>query len=192
MATADTVKLHIAGIGHVFYNDVDADPLDPTTFKFLDESTYGDWIWLGDTSSENLIEFETDGGDTTYKRTWDRLKTGVVREDETISATINSVNASAETFNLGFAGHTYDEASQSYTVDSSGRSTGKALQIVTEDGSNIAGLYLPNTDIKGSFPTFDLEEYMEIPLSVAILSSPGTGALWQWFEPRPYAVAPAA
>lgn len=192
MASADTVKLHIAGIGHVFYNDVDADPLDPTAFKFLDETTYGTWTWLGDTSSENLIEFETDGGDTSYKRTWDRLKTGVVREDETISATINSVNASAETFNLGFANHTYDEVSQSYTVDSSGRSSAKAIQVVTEDGANIASLYLPNTDIKGSFPTFDLEEYMEIPLSVAVLSSPGTGALWQWFEPRPYVAAPAA
>ena len=30
MATAETVKLHIAGIGHVFFNDVDAEPIDPT------------------------------------------------------------------------------------------------------------------------------------------------------------------
>lgn len=191
MATAETVKLHIAGIGHVFYAPVDEAPLDVTAFKFLDETTYGAWTWLGDTSSENLIEFETDGGDTTYKRTWDRLKTGVVREDETISATINSVNASQETFNLGFAGHTYDEVTQSYTVSGTGQSSEHAIMVVTEDGKNNAGLYLPNTDIKGSFPTFDLEEYMEIPLSVAILSSPSTGNLWQWFEPREYVATPA-
>lgn len=191
MATAETVKLHIAGIGHVFYADIDTPALDVTAFKFLDESTYGTWTWLGDTSSENMVEFETDGGDITYKRTWDRLKTGAVREDETISATINSVNASAETFNLGFAGHTYDEVTQSYTVAGNSSSSAKALLIVTEDGAQNAALYLPNTDIKGSFPTFDLEEYMEIPLSVAILSSPSTGNLWQWFEPRPYVAAVA-
>lgn len=190
MASPDTVKLHIAGIGHVFYADVDAEPINPTNFKFLDETTYGDWTWLGDTSSENLIEFEVEGGDPTFKRTWDRLNTGVTREAETISATINSVNASRETFNLGFAGHVYDETTQSYRVSSSSASTTHAIQIVTEDGSNVAALYLPNTDIKGSFPTFDLEEYMEIPLAVSVLSSPTNGDLWQWFEPRPYEAAP--
>lgn len=186
MASTDTVKLHIAGIGHVFYNDVDAAAPNLDQFKFLDEDTYGTWTWLGDTSSENLVEFEVDGGDTTYKRTWDRLKTGVVREDETVSATINSVNVSAEAFNLGFKNHVYDAATKSYTVDSTSGSSEKSILIVMEDGSNIAGLRLPNTDIKGSFPVFDLEEYTEIPLSVAVLSSPTNGALWQWFEPRPY------
>lgn len=187
MATAETVKLHIAGIGHVFFNDVDAEPIDPTQFKFLDESTYGTSTWLGDTSSENLIEFEADGGDTTYKRTWDRLRTGVVRESETIAMTINSVNASRETFNLGFADHVYDEASGSFEVSGSGKSTSKSIQVITEDGSNIASLYLPNVDVTGSFPSFNLEEYMEFPLSGALLNSPTNGTLWRWFEPRPYA-----
>lgn len=187
MATAETVKLHIAGIGHVFFNDVDAEPIDPTQFKFLDESTYGTSTWLGDTSSENLIEFEADGGDTTYKRTWDRIRTGVVRESETIAMTINSVNASRETFNLGFADHVYDEASGSFEVSGSGKSTSKSIQVITEDGSNIASLYLPNVDVTGSFPSFNLEEYMEFPLSGALLNSPTNGTLWRWFEPRPYA-----
>lgn len=187
MATAETVKLHIAGIGHVFFNDVDAEPIDPTQFKFLDESTYGTSTWLGDTSSENLIEFEADGGDTTYKRTWDRLRTGVVRESETIAMTINSVNASRETFNLGFADHVYDEASGSFEVSGSGKSTSKSIQVITEDGSNIASLYLPNVDVTGSFPSFNLEEYMEFPLSGALLNSPTNGTLWRWFEPRPHA-----
>lgn len=187
MATAETVKLHIAGIGHVFFNDVDAEPIDPTQFKFLDEDTYGTSTWLGDTSSENLIEFEADGGDTTYKRTWDRLRTGVVREAETIAMTINSVNASRETFNLGFADHVYDEASGSFEVSGSGKSTSKSIQVITEDGSNVASLYLPNVDVTGSFPSFNLEEYMEFPLSGALLNSPTNGTLWRWFEPRPYA-----
>lgn len=191
MATTETVKLHIAGIGHVFYGDVDAPPIDPTQFDFLDEATYGDMTWLGDTSSENLIEFETDGGDTTYKRTWDRLRTSVVREAETISMTINSVNASRETFNLGFADHTYDEGESSFAVSGSGRSASKSIQVVTEDGANVASLYLPQVDISGSFPSFNLEEYMEIPLTGAILNSPTTGALWKWFEPRPFVEAPA-
>lgn len=192
MATTDTVKLHIAGIGHVFYNDVDAAPLNPTNFKFGDETTYDSWTWLGDTSSENMIEFEVDGGDTTFKRTWDRLNTGVTRESESISTTINSVNVSQEAFNLGFADHVYDETEMSYEVGAAGGTVSKSLQIITEDGKNIAALYLPNVDITGSFPTFNLEEYMEIPLSGSVLSSPSTGKLWKWYEPRPFVAAPAA
>lgn len=190
MADLETAsdKLMIPGIGHVFYADVDTAALNVTQFKFGTESTYGEWTWLGDTSSENLIEFESDGGDVTYKRTWDRLKTGVVREDETITATINSVSIAREVFELAFPGGEYDEATQSYSV-ASGGSSQKALMVVMEDGQNVAAFRFPNTDIKGSLPTLDLEEYMELPLSAAILGSPTTQKFVQIFEPRTYAAA---
>ena len=191
MATLETTKLNIAGRGHVLHAPVDTRPLDLDAFVFGDESTYGNWTWIGDTSSENLVEIENDGGDVTYKRTWDRVQVRAVRDEQTTSATINSVNVSGDTFTLGFNGAVYDEALDSYKIGANVSSSARAILIVIEDGTDVAGLYLPDTDTKGAFPTFDLEEFTEIPLNVAVLGSVGqvTTAgplLWEWFVPRPY------
>lgn len=186
MATMQDVRLHIPGKGHVFYADTDAAEMTLDNFRFGDPSTYGDWTWLGDTSSENLVEFEADGGDVTYKRTWDRTQVRAVREDETFTGTVNSVNISRETFELGFAGGEYVEASKKYKIKTTGFAAQKALLIVTEDANDIAGLRLPNVEVKGSFPVFDIEEFMEIPLNLAVLSSSVDQTLFEIFEPRPY------
>lgn len=191
MATAADVKLHIAGIGHVYYAPVDTEPFDLSKFKFLDESTHTGWTWLGDTSSENLLEIETDGGGTQYKRTWDRPNVRAVRESESVSATINSVNVSSETFMLGFEGYEYDEQLKAYKIGANVGSSQKALLVVMEDGSHIAGMYFPNTDIKGSFPTISLEDFTEIALSVAVLNSTKTNEGWYWMEPREKTTAEA-
>ena len=195
MATLQSVKLHIAGHGHVFYADVDEAPMNVTQFQFGVHATYGGWVWLGDTSSENLVAFESEGGDTTFKRTWDRSNVRAVSEDESITMTINSVNVSKESFDLGFAGHDYDAATGSYGVGTSSGTTQKAIMVVMSDGTVNAALYTPNVDLKGSFPQFDLEEFTEIPLTGAVLGSltqttPGAGQLaWRWFEPREFTAA---
>ncbi|UQN30655.1 hypothetical protein [Brachybacterium kimchii] len=175
---------HIAGIGHVFYNDVDADPIDLAAFDFSKPATFGDWTWLGDTSSENLIEFDKDGGDVTNKRTWDRLNTGVSREPTSRSCVINAVNTSRDTFALGFSDYEYDEETDSYAVGSSLVAAEKAIQIISEEGALVASLYLYKTSIIGDLPTFDLEEYMEWPLNVALLDSPTKAKQFRWFPPR--------
>ena len=160
-------------------------PFSLDGYQFNGGAAQGDWSWIGDTSSENMIEFEVDGGDITQKRTWDRLNIRAIREPESISATINKVNASAKDIQFGFPGGTYDAEAGSYTVKSGAGSDEGALFVVVEDGDQVAGMYLPSTDTKGSFPTFSIEEFTEFPLSVAVLSDPETGDLWTWFEPRP-------
>ena len=90
----DALKLHITGLIHVFHAPVDTTVPDISTFDFSDvmsTGSFGDWTWLGDTSSENLIELASDGGDAEYKRTADRLKVRAVREDTTYTLTINTV-----------------------------------------------------------------------------------------------------
>lgn len=191
MATLADVQLHIPGKGHLFYANTDADEFVLDNFKFGDPATYGTWTWLGDVSSENLIEFESDGGDVTYKRTWDRTQVKPVYDDETFTGTINSVNIAQETFNLAFAGGEYVAASKKYKVKTTRFAAKKALLLVTEDGEDIAGLRLPNVEVKGSFPTFDIEEFQEIPLNLAILGSVVDQTLFEIFEPRPY-TAPVA
>ena len=185
MATTSDVKLQIAGIGHVYRAPVGTKPFSLANYKFNGGAAQGGWSWIGDTSSENMIEFEVDGGDITQKRTWDRLNVRAIREPESISATVNKVNASAKDIQFGFPGGTYDAATGSYTVKSGAGSDEGALFVVVEDGDLVGGMYLPNTDTKGSFPTFSIEEFTEFPLSVAVLSDPELGDLWTWFEPRP-------
>lgn len=184
MATTADVQLQIAGIGHVYTGPVGATRPDLTGYKFNGGAPLGEFTWIGDTSSENLIEFSVDGGDITQKRTWDRLNVRAVRDADSISATINKVNASAKDLALGFPGGSYDEASGTFTVKAGSGSDQRSIFIVIEDGTSVGSLYLPNTDIKGGFPTFSLEEFTEFPLNVAILSDPATGDLWAWTEPR--------
>lgn len=188
MATLAESKLHIAGTGHVLYAPVGTEYPNLDQFKFGDESTYGEFVWLGDVSSENMIEFETDGGDVSYKRTFDRKQVRSVREDQTTTGTINSVNIGRETFDVAFGGGEYVESTKSYKVKSNGFARELALLVVTEDGQDIAGLGLPSTTVQGSMPVWDVEEFTEIPMSVAVQSDVDQ-TIFEIFEPRPYAAA---
>ena len=199
MATLSDVKLQIAGIGHAYTAPVDTAPLDFSKYVFnpaapiagvtattgpLTGYKAGSWTWMGDTSSENLIEFETDGGDATPKRSWDRLNLRVVREAQSVSGTINSINASGKDMALAFPGGTFDAATNSFAPSGTGQSAQTALLVVVEDGADVGGIYFPSVDMQGQLPTFSLEEFTEFPLPFSVLNSPTTGKLWHWFAPR--------
>lgn len=190
MADLNNVKLQIAGFGYVFEAPVDTEPLDLAKFEFGNESTYGTWNWIGDTSSENMIEFSSEGGESESKRTWARLDVRTLTSPESVSATINSVNLHNETFKLAFPNsHTNGNRTD---VGSTGGASSRALLIVTQDPDtgSYAAIWFPHTSIKGSFPSLSLEEFTEIPLSVSVLSSlkhtvPGGGGFtkWSYIEP---------
>ena len=186
MATLDDVHLHIPARGHIFHNDVDAEAFDLTKFNFADPATWGDWTWLGDHSIENLPEFETDGGDVTFKHTWDRPNQRTTREPKSITATFNSVNIGRETMELGFPGGTYDVTTDSFGVPAAEITGKRSILVVTEDGTDISGMQLYNTEISGSFPVYDAEEFLEIPLNVTVLTSQRHNQPWRIFFPRPY------
>ena len=190
MATFEDVTLHIPARGHIFHNDVDADAFNFTTFNFNDPATWGTWTWLGDHSIENLPEFETEGGGATFKHTWDRPNQRATREAKSITATLNSVNINRETMELGFPGGTFDVGTDSYGVPSAEVTGKRSILIATEDGSDVSGIQFYNTEIAGSFPLYNNEEFLEIPLSLTILNSPTLNSPWRIFFPRPYA-APA-
>lgn len=199
MAEIENVRLEIAGIGHAYTAPVDTAPFDLDTYTFIESAQLssathtdpvlakyktGTWTWMGDISAENLIEFEVDGGDITQKRTHDRLNVRAVREAESITGTVNKVNAAAKDMELAFPGGTYDADTRSYGVRGGGGAREVAFFFVIEDGPNASGLYLPHIDLKGRFPTFSLEELTEFPISMAVLDSVLTGEPWRWFEPR--------
>ena len=189
MATIPDSKLFIAGTGHVHFGAPDAPPPVIDNYKFGDEATYGGLLWVGDTSRENVVEFETDGGDVTFKGTWDRPNVKEVREDESVTGVINSVNLGRDTFELAFPGGEYDEETKSYSAFGSRGASVRSCLIVMEDADDRAALYLPKVSIKGSFPVFDTEEFMEVPLNLALLTSDVDGRYFRWFEPRTYVPA---
>lgn len=188
MADKNTVRLFIPGIGHVFHAPVDTVEMNLDTFNFQDESTWDEnWTWLGDVSRENLIEFETDGGEAEQKHTWDRPSVKTVYTPETMSGTINALNVSAETYALAFAGGVDDRAAKKYSVMGKKQAVKKALMIVCEDGTDVMGFRFPHTDITGQFPGFDVEQFMEIPLNIQALTSNINGARYDILDVRPYA-----
>lgn len=190
MATLQTTKLHIAGIGHVFTAPVDTPAMDLDGFNFVEaaNSASGSWTWLGDTSEQSMVEFSSEGGDSTPKNTWDRKNVRVVYEAGSVSATINSVNVGEETFKQAFGGA--QVSANSIRVGTNATSTDRAIMIVMEDESGVAGMYLPNTSLRGRFPVFSTEEFTEIPIDVNVLGSQtqdagGSGPLmWEWFSPK--------
>lgn len=185
MADLKSVRLHIAGIGHIFYAPVGTEVPDISKFVFGNESTYGDFKWLGDISSENVVEFEPDGGDASFKRTHDRLNVRAIYEDQTIQGTINALSISKETFEVAFGEGGYQQDTDSYKVKAKAFSANYALLLVTEDGVDIAAVSFPNASVTGTFPTFDIENFTELPLK-ASLQGAEDNTLWEQFFPRPY------
>lgn len=170
---ADKINVQIAGLGHVYYGTHSAtDAPDLSSYSFGNGSTLeGEgWKWLGDVSAENMIEFESDGGDTTTKRTWDRTGVRATREDVTHSMTINAVGIGKDVFEVAFPGSAYDEEAGIWKLNLSG-SVEKAILIVVEEGTTVSGWYFPKVSLAGSMPTLSTEEFTEIPISGTILGS---------------------
>lgn len=172
-------KLYIPGIGHVLIGEVDATPPVPDQFVFGDPITYGGSSWIGDTSAENLPEFETDGGDPTPLRTFDRKGVRTVYDDKTITGTIGLLNINADSLALAFPGG--QQLGNEYQVMDNGQASARSMTILIEDATAKLALYFPNVAIVGKFPTFDLEQFLEVPLTVTVLSSPKKpGHIYSW------------
>ena len=193
MATLEDTAVQIAGIGHVYYAEPGAP--EPTAaelaaFDFDDPTTLPGWTWLGDTSSENLIEFGVDGGDSSVLRTWDRLNVRASKEASTTTATINSVNVSKDTIDLAFPGSAKNLTSGAWDLKLDG-TVSKALLIVIVDGDLISGFLFRNASISGALPTLALDAFTEFPLTATILA-PASGTAVAYYEPAKSAAGATA
>lgn len=176
MSSLADSKIQIAGIGHVYYGAPDTADPELWDYEFGDGTTLEKqgWTWLGDTSSENLVEVETEGGEFTAKRTWDRQSARSSRAAVTHKLTINSVNLGRDTMEVAFPGSTYDPAKDAWDLNLSG-STEKAFLIVIVDGPEVSGFLYRRVTVAGSLPALNLEEFTEIKMSGNILS-PNSGS----------------
>ena len=171
-ANADK-EIQIAGMGHVYVGDVDTAAPDLWAYEFGDGTTLEaqGWKWIGDTSSENLIEFETDGGDASTKDTWDRKNARSTRASKTTNVTINSVSFSDDTIQTAFPGSTYVEETDGYDLVLSG-STDRAILIVIVEGQLVSGILLRKVNLSGDMPTLDKENFTEVKMKGVLLTPP--------------------
>ena len=168
MANLANSKIQIAGIGHVYYGAVDTAAPNIDGYKFGDGTTLesSGWTWLGDTSSENLIEFETDGGDTNTKRTWDRQGVRSTREDVTNKVTINAVNLGEDVMKVAFPGSTYDPALRAWDIELDAASE-RAILVVVVDGQLVSGYLFRRVSLAGSMPSLSLDNFTEVKVGTA-------------------------
>lgn len=175
--------LTITDVGHILLGKVGAPFPDLSKFVFGDKSTYGGFDWFGDTSAENLPEFEADGGDVSPKRTFDRKGMRNVREDKAYTGTFNSVVRNREFFEKTQGGGEWDDTLKGYITKANSYAMDWAMLIVEEDGSYISGLGLYNVSLLSGFATYDLEEFKEVPVEVAV-GADAQGRVKIDFEPR--------
>lgn len=185
MANLANSRIQIAGIGHVYYGAVDNVAPNLDGYKFGDGTTLEGvgWTWLGDTSSENLIEFETDGGDTNTKRTWDRQGVRSTREDVTNKVTINSVNLGEDVMRVAFPGSTYDPTLRAWDIELDASSE-RAILVVVVDGQSVSGYLFRRVSLAGSMPSLSLDNFTEVKISGTLLSPPSGKTRVQMLEPR--------
>lgn len=185
MANLANSKIQIAGRGHVYYgvNDTVAPNLDG--FVFGDGTTLepSGWTWLGDTSSENLIEFDSDGGDTSTKRTWDRQGVRSTREDVTNKVTINAVNLGEDVMKVAFPGSSYDAANRAWDIELDASSE-RAILVVVEDGQLVSGYLFRRVSLAGTMPSLSLDKFTEVKISGTLLSPASGKTRVQMLEPR--------
>lgn len=185
MANLGNSKIQIAGRGHVYYgvNDTEAPNLDGYTFGDGTTLEANGWTWLGDTSSENLIEFESDGGDTSTKRTWDRQGVRSTREDVTNKVTINAVNLGEDVMKVAFPGSTYDAAKRAWDIELDSSSE-RAILVVVEDGQLVSGYLFRRVALSGNMPSLSLDNFTEVKISGTLLSPNSGKTRVQMLEPR--------
>lgn len=185
MANLGNSKIQIAGKGHVYIGNVDTVAPNLWGYTFGDGTTLetAGWTWLGDTSSENLIEVETDGGDTSTKRTWDRQGVRSTREDVTNKLTINAVNLGEDVMRVAFPGSTYDAEKGGWDVELD-NSSERAVLIVIEDGLLVSGMLFRRVSLAGNLPSLSLDNFSEVKISGTLLSPPSGKTRVQMLEPR--------
>ena len=185
MANLGNSKIQIAGKGHVYIGNVDTVAPNLWGYTFGDGTTLetAGWTWLGDTSSENLIEVETDGGDTSTKRTWDRQGVRSTREDVTNKVTINAVNLGEDVMRVAFPGSTYDAEKGGWDVELD-NSSERAVLIVIEDGLLVSGMLFRRVSLAGNLPSLSLDNFSEVKISGTLLSPPSGKTRVQMLEPR--------
>jgi hypothetical protein len=169
--SVDATKLVIPGHGTAFHAPVNtAPPENPLTAFNLQADGPSPWKNLGHTSKQNTIAFTKEGGE---KESIDTFLADAVRtttSSVTWGLTVAALQFDHNTLDLAFNGE-FDPATGGYTVATSAPLSA-ALFLYFQDTTGSVGFWIPNTEISlGDAPSVDTAQFLELPLSVSILSA---------------------
>lgn len=172
--SVDATTLVIPGHGTVFHAPVNTKP-PATPLEAFDLQTDGPspWVNLGHTSKQNTIAFTKEGGE---KESIDTFLADAVRTTSssvTWGVTIAALQFDEDTLDLAFNGE-FDTTTGGYTV-ATPAPLSAALFLYFQDTTGSVGFWIPNTEVSlGDAPSVDVAQFLELPLSVSILSASST------------------
>lgn len=159
----------VAGTGYIYLADPDtakpevSDPLEPGA----------GWVSIGHTSLEELPEFGREGDDPETIGTWQNNNLRQTSPSVTYQVAFQSVQASAETYQLYFGAGT--EAMQpdgSFRIPARPTPQIKALLFILVDGTTFVPLWHPRASLLGSDAVGMATDYfMSFPITAVFLGS---------------------
>ena len=182
--TIDDSALLIAGRGNVLVCDVGEAP--PTLAELLAyaSSNYGDAIegytTIGHTSPTDLPEWDSDGGDSETKRTWEKENVYEKVDPVTNWFTVNALQFDNYVMSLREGGGTATTAN-TFASPTTRSAIEKGALIVYIKGGEVIGEYIPRVSIRGDGSiAHDVDEFSQIPLRFTQLSAPSGMSPHYW------------
>ncbi|MBN6777433.1 hypothetical protein JRG19_02565 [Pseudoclavibacter alba] len=190
----DANSTFIPGRGTVFVAAPDTVFPDYKTIKPEDPTTYTGWECLGHTSRENTVELTVDGGEAETKGSWWSPNLRTTRTPRVFGGSVKSLQMDQTTLELAFPGGRVENGA--FIVPSNAGDVEKAIFILSEDqtGDRMGiGIYRASLSLADA-PTFDVENFFEVPLGWQTLdSTKHPGDAQAWFHPAlNAAVSPGA
>lgn len=159
------------------------------------------WDQLAETSYENTMSFNKDGGDKTVKRTWEHRNVRVQYADQTISITANAVEISRRT--LQRIQSAWQGSKGGMVIPAAVTATEMSVFVLACDGADSTGWYSPNWSLgPGDGTEIDTENFLEMPFEGMFMDAdpeiiepdPATGlsGLYIWFTPEDFLPTPTA
>lgn len=184
MGTLNLDAALIPGRGNVLIKDI------PTTSTTFTVPTYAQlvayaadyskpptgWVTIGHTDPEDLPEWDSDGGDSEMKRTWEMENAREVSEPQTDWFVAKPLQYDNEVLSLYLGGGDSSKPNVFTAPATRGRIEKSAL-IVWIDGGNVLGECLERTSVRGDGPRENaIDDWSKIPLRFTRLSSPSGGS----------------
>lgn len=160
----------VAGTGYIYL--ADPDTAKPTTITDPTAPGAG-WISIGHTSLDDLPEFGRDGDDPETLGTWQNNNLRQTSPKIKYSITFQSVQASAETYQLYFgAGAEAVRPDGSFRIPARPTPQVKALLMILVDGTNFVPLWHPRASLLGKDAVaMSTDKFMAFPIVATLLGS---------------------
>ena len=145
------------------------------------------WSALGHTSRDNNVGLTVEGGEATTKGSWWTPNLYTTRSPRVFGFTANALQITPDSMALAFGGGEINDTTGGYEVPAQVIDVQKAVFILAigSDGTRMAIGFNRASISLGDVPSFDVENFFELPLSGQVLASVATPSKSQtWFHPK--------